>query len=262
MGRRRVNEGTGEATAPTADPPKQEQPKPSAAERTLDMFSPNDAVSKLGTTTPAAREDEIRKTQDDAIARARARAVQEAGTMKPPQTPRVDPIELERKLLSEETLDYDKAEREAIQAEANRPPTVNPPPATALDPAAFFGNRPVEVKQEFRSSDPDRVVAAAFKESLEKVRLPESAAEGDEVEVTKPEEMYGKTGSFCSYRVGPFRLKARTQPGQTRMELWKILYAEVQAMADIARETEKAKFLSHLPGAFTPTAAPATATSS
>lgn len=243
MGRRRVSEGTGEATAPTTDPPKPEEPKPSAAERTIDMFD----TLKLGTAaSPAAREDEIRKSQDDAIARARARAVQEAQT-KPKD-------ELEKKLLSEDTLDYDKAEREAIQEEARKAEvkaaveafSPQPKKPEALDPAAFFGHKP---------KSPDPIARSTPRQPTEPTNDYEG---GDEVEVTKPEEMYGKTGTFCSYRVGPFRLKARTKPGQTRMELFAILYAEVNAMADIARETEKAKFLSHLPGAFTSSAPAAT----
>jgi hypothetical protein len=157
----------------------------------------------LGTASAADREAEIKKVQDDALARAKA--------------------------AKEQEIDV---EREAIQAEGS------------LDPGSFFG-------AETKLPPPPPVVNIVNQGPTSAPTDAELASgqEGSEVHVTKGEEMYGKTGTFSSYRVGPFSLTAKVGPGQTRLGVFRQLRQELEVMADEAREEAKKKFLAHFPTA-------------
>lgn len=72
----------------------------------------------------------------------------------------------------------------------------------------------------------------------------------DEVTATHPEEMYGKPGTFSSYRVGPFVLKATVRPEETRLMVMDRLNAELREIANKEREKARADFLAFLPKAF------------
>lgn len=202
MARRRVEEGAGT--------------KPSAAERTGDLFQ----SAPLGTLTPEQREGEIKKVQDDAIARAQARR------------------DLEKRAESDETGSITRKElddeREAIQAEA----------AGALG-GAFFGSPSPLAAPEKEVMVKDLPTFSATNEGVGP-----TPDEGDEVSCTKGEEMYGKPGQFSTYRVGPFSGTTKVRAGETRAQARRRLMDELNAFADEERERAKKAFLAHYPNAF------------
>lgn len=214
--------------------------KPSAAERTVPMFpEPGQASSApppptsapLGTVTPEQREQEIKKVQDGAIERARARR------------------DLEKRAESEETGAVTSKELQEYQKELadERDAIVNEPPLDkgALG-AGFFGGPPPRSGSE--------VVKQALEERSARFTPPSAPSqlgdEGEEVTCTKGEEMYGKPGQFSTYRVGPFSGTTRVRPGETRAQARRRLMDELNAFADEERETVKKKFLAHFPTAF------------
>lgn len=73
---------------------------------------------------------------------------------------------------------------------------------------------------------------------------------GDEISVTIGEELYGKPGSFSSYRVGPLGGTTRVQPGETRADAYRRLRADLAAMLVEEREARRAEFLAGLQKAF------------
>lgn len=235
MARRRVDDGA------TTE-------KPSAAERTVEMFPVKDSAPPLGSLTPTGREAAIKQSQDDAIARAKAKALSEADArMKSDETGSFTQADID--------LALDEAkEREAIQAEGSVKDM------SGLGDA-FFGGKKVIVKtmDPRKDAEPDNIVSEFVEHVREETRkaaaldkaVLESFDEGEEVSATKGEEMYGKTGQFSSYRVGPFAGTTKVRPGETRMQARRRLMAELNEQADEERESAKRKFLAHLPTAFT-----------
>jgi hypothetical protein len=152
------------------------------------------------------------------------------------------------------------------------------PPAEKVDLAAlgggFFGKGD-DVKIEPKPIVQD--LAAAQAAALEKERaerkaslaeaiaekrnlddLPRHAStrfgaddEGDEIEVTHPEEMYGLKGTFSSYRVGPFTAKTRIRPGETRPQAIRRVLDELEKVAAEERPRARDAFLKHFEVAFT-----------
>ncbi len=74
----------------------------------------------------------------------------------------------------------------------------------------------------------------------------------DLVEVTLGEEMYGKPGSFSSYRVGPFRAQGKVRPGETRVEAMKRLSGDLETVMALARDKARTEFCKHFAVAFEP----------
>lgn len=154
-------------------------------------------------------------------------------------------------------------EREAIQAEAREAEkpraAIPPPPPPAAPPAeiasalggSFFGN-PSMVTQTPKPADakpptPAQIAKSAIEAARADVILDagELGQEGDEVVATHPEEMYGKQGTFSSYRVGPFVLKTKLRGGETRTAVMRKLLAELRELANEEREKAHAEFCSH-----------------
>lgn len=151
-------------------------------------------------------------------------------------------------------------EREAIQAEAREaekpraaiPPPPPPPPtapptelASALG-GSFFGTqtpKPADAKPP----TPAQIAKSAIEAARADIILDagELGQEGDEVVATHPEEMYGKQGTFSSYRVGPFVLKTKLRGGETRTAVMRKLLAELREIANEEREKAHAEFCSH-----------------
>ena len=214
--------------------------KPSAAERTVPMFQepgqatsapPPPAGAPLGTLTPEQREQDIKKVQDDAIARATARK------------------DLEKRAESDETGSITQKElddeRDAI---VNEPPLA---PSGALG-AGFFGTAPSPATSEAiaEKRNLDNLPAHASTRFTPPSGPSQLGDEGDEVTCTKGEEMYGKPGQFSTYRVGPFTETTRVRPGETREQARKRLMDSLHAFFDAEREIAKKKFLAHYPNAF------------
>lgn len=154
-------------------------------------------------------------------------------------------------------------EREAIQAEAREaeksraaiPPPAPPPDVAAALGGAFFGAPSPAPKQE---DAVDRAIARQKKDDAKPMKAADLGLvpgvildagdlgqEGDEVVATHPEEMYGKQGTFSSYRVGPFVLKTKLRAGETRMAVMRKLLAELREIANEEREKAHAEFCSH-----------------
>lgn len=211
--------------------------KPSAAERTIPMFQepgqatsapPPTAGAPLGTLTPAEREQEIKKIQDDAIARANARK------------------DLEKSVQSDE--EYQKELDDERDAIVNEPPLAM---SGALG-AGFFGSAPSHATSEAiaEKRNLDNLPAHASTRFTPPSGPSQLGDEGDEVTCTKGEEMYGKPGQFSTYRVGPFTETTRVRPGETREQARKRLMDSLHAFFDAEREIAKKKFLAHYPNAF------------
>lgn len=214
MARRRVEEGAAE-------------PKPSAAERTIDMFAdkPKTESPPLGTLTPEGREKAIKQEQDDAIARAKARR------------------ELEERAKSDETGSITQKElddeREAIQAEGAD--------TSGLGSAFFGGSAGAGATPKKEEASEPTIGGKPSKEFWDDLSKKD---EGDEVSYTKGEEMYGKPGQFSTYRVGPFTSSTRVRAGETRVEALRRLSLEMETFMTEERERAKKAFLAHYPNAF------------
>lgn len=98
-----------------------------------------------------------------------------------------------------------------------------------------------------KQAEPEAKVPDALTAS--RMAKPETST-GDEVEVTWAEEMYGKQGTFSSYRVGPFRIKGRVMTGETRLAAMKRLMDDLAEIAKAERERARAAFCAHFPVAF------------
>ena len=72
----------------------------------------------------------------------------------------------------------------------------------------------------------------------------------EEVTATIGEELYGKPGSFSSYRVGPIGGRTRVLPGETRMMAYRRLREELAQMMNEERELRRAEFLGAVQKAF------------
>jgi hypothetical protein len=77
-----------------------------------------------------------------------------------------------------------------------------------------------------------------------------STAEGERITVTRGEEMFGKPGSFSTYRVGPFTVEGRVRPGENYQMATARLLAELNQVFDAAFDVARAKFLAHFEKAF------------
>lgn len=143
-------------------------------------------------------------------------------------------------------------EREAIQEEAagklDLPKAVGEMQG-ALG-AAFFGKGPSVMPKEpgtgemFSNIDKIATTPAAVS----------NASTGDTFTVTIGEEMYGKTGTFSSYRVGPFTAQGRVREGETLSGAMKRVLAELAAVAAAERLRADAEFKSHFKNTFAPAA--------
>lgn len=216
--------------------------KPSATERTDPMFRepgqatsapPPPAGAPLGTLTPAQREQEIKKVQDDAIARAQARR------------------DLEKRAESDETGAVSAKELAEYQKDLDdeRDAIVNEPPLAAAGAlgAGFFG----KTSSPLEAPEKEVMIKDLPKPGFTPPSGPSQLGdEGDEVTCTKGEEMYGKPGQFSTYRVGPFTETTRVRPGETREQARKRLMDSLHAFFDAEREIAKKKFLAHYPNAF------------
>jgi hypothetical protein len=157
--------------------------------------------------------------------------------------------------------EIDKANQDAARAAMIPPPspTVREPKGevitTALG-AAFFGNfEPTKVPisvPNFDSTPPLALPATnkRYRDSIEESEVLNGLEENQEVTASWPEEMYGKTGTFCSYRVGPFTAKSRIRAGETRPMAFKRVMDELADVAKLERIRARDAFLEHLPGAF------------
>lgn len=216
--------------------------KPSAAERTVPMFqepgeassAPAPTTAPLGTLMTEQRDAEIKKVQDDAIARAQARR------------------DLEKRAESDETgavsakelAEYQKDLADERDAIVNEPPLAD---AGALG-AGFFG----KASSPLEAPEKEVMIKDLPKPGFTPPTGPSQLGdEGEEVTCTKGEEMYGKPGQFSTYRVGPFSGTTRVRPGETRSAARRRLMDELNAFADEERERAKKAFLSHYPNAFT-----------
>jgi hypothetical protein len=85
---------------------------------------------------------------------------------------------------------------------------------------------------------------------LNQIFAKSAESEGEEVDVTWPEEIYGKPGSFSSYRVGPFNSKSRVRAGETRPQAMRRVLDELAQVAAYARTEAKREFLGHFKVAF------------
>lgn len=84
-------------------------------------------------------------------------------------------------------------------------------------------NEALKVTREARErQDPRHALVASALESQD---------EGEEIDATRGEDMYGKPGSFSSFRVGPFSGKTRVRPGETRVTAGQRLRAEFAQLA-------------------------------
>lgn len=128
----------------------------------------------------------------------------------------------------------------AAPAEPFLPAPSLPPPATTI-----------HVKQEFRTQDPD-CVSETFKQALDHAIAARSGNPdaGDTVNITIGEEMYGKQGTFSSYRVGPVSGSTRIRESETRGEAIRRLRAELAVEFDAERELKKAEFIANFQKAF------------
>jgi hypothetical protein len=211
--------------APPAEPangPATE--KAPASDRTIGMFD--------GKTTEE-RNAEIKRVQDDALSRVMARAAFS------PSSP--DDVAM-RKDLDDE--------RAAIQAEErSAPPAATTSFVAVSRDSEKIRDRFVETCESLLDGRgvPARPEPAVSRETT-------NPDEGETISYTKGEEMYGKTGFFSSYRVGPFTETTKVRPGETKAEARRRLAEEVNAFADEERERSKAKFMGHLPNAFQATA--------
>jgi hypothetical protein len=220
MARRKVESAEVPATETTP------APKTSAAERTLPL--------PLGQTTTEQRAEEIKNEQNDAVARAIERRKAEAE-----QAYEAD----ERKAIQEESPKF--TPEPGVFAHTPAPSTImreefkapNPEAISALG-GAFFGN--TTPKQE----------AAPAPRVVERRGGVDLSTFGEEVTVTKGEEMYGKSGQFSTYRVGPFSMTTKVLPDETRPQAMRRAMNELNAFADEERENVKQRFLSHFPKAF------------
>lgn len=125
---------------------------------------------------------------------------------------------------------WEDPERAAIQEEGSK---------TSALSASFFGK-----------TTPAATTAAAIpsQESRDEDVLGGSSEE--EITYTAGEEMYGKQGTFSSYRVGPITLRTRLRPRESHGAAYARLRADATAMMASEREVKDAEFKAHFKKAF------------
>jgi hypothetical protein len=192
----------------------------------------------LGTLTPEQREAEIKQVQNDALAGLGQRALSE-------ETGALTSSDLKK--LSE--LSEEDIERAAIQAESDPARMAS---GAALS-AGFFG-RGVEPFAKTPSSAPPAPPAPPAVSPAPSPMVinnaPVTGADADEVTYTTGEEMYGRQGTFSSYRVGPITLRSRLRPGETHAAALSRLRAEAAAFMVTEREAKDLEFKTHFKKAF------------
>jgi hypothetical protein len=193
-----------------------------------------------------------------------------------PSTPTAPPAAV----VNEETAEPD-IEREAIQAEEPIDPVVRAAERAADQDrknvtqkseglgASFFGNgtekspapapppAPVDPVREAVRAEGEAIVSQARAQlpKLVPAHLPTIAAfggedVGEEITATSGEEMYGKQGSFSSYRVGPLSLKTTVRPGETKLDAYRRLRADLAMMMAEERVAKRDEFVANFPKAF------------
>ncbi len=156
----------------------------------------------------------------------------------------------EREAIQAESKDAEQAIRDkqnaALElAKARLAASAAPPPSSpaamsdALG-AGFFGPGAVIAKDPI--PEPPRPVPSLSLPALPGVDDPEV---GQEVEGTRGEEMYGKPGTFSSYRVGPFTGRTRIRPGETRVLALCRLLKEFAEVAKVERDLRHDECISH-----------------
>lgn len=166
---------------------------------------------------------------------------------------------VEERAMSEETGAITAAE---LAAEVERLAARDRPP---FDEAKARVEEIAKARETLIARQQDEAIAKArekLKDDLAKepfvasVRQvdPTSEVGGLEIDACWAEEMYGKQGSFSSYRVGPFRTKDRVRPGETRAAAFARVMAELEVVAKAERIRARDAFVAHFPVAFEPAA--------
>lgn len=160
------------------------------------------------------------------------------------------------------TLPAEDSERAAIQAEAAPAAPSATPPAAPATPvradvgalgAGFFGRgqTPFEAPPASPPASVTNIVQSVVRNDAPTPKaFVDLAIDGEEVVYVAAEEMYGKTGTFSSYRVGPITLKTRVRAGETHFAAYERLRAEGAKAMEAERAAKDAEFKGHFKTAF------------
>jgi hypothetical protein len=148
-------------------------------------------------------------------------------------------------------------EREAIQAEAKEADDAVARAIAAKQNAALEATKARLMAQEAArpaGPPPDDERAKALggilgpkngAAELAALLASDDADIGEPVEAVHGEEMYGKQGTFSSYRVGPFTSSTKIRKGETRASATRRLLEELEEIAKIERVRAHAAWAAH-----------------
>lgn len=190
------------------------------------------ATPNGGAISTEARNAEIAAIQNEAIARTKALA--DVGSPMDTNGGGGDGSE-------PVVPDDDPEERAAIQAEARPSAAIAKDVTSGALGAGFFG-RPAA------TSAPTAPLATAIVSAANKAFATDPG--GSEVTYTSGEEMYGKQGSFSSYRVGPVTIRDRCREGETIVQAIARLRADAAAIMAEERVSKDREFKAHFKAAF------------
>jgi hypothetical protein len=210
----RVKVATAEARTPDMFP---EAPKPegTAAPPVASPDSERKAIQSEGTPLEqdrkrletSARELEIRKAQDEALEKTKARLMAAAADV--------------RSVAAADDADDEKAKALGL---------------------GFFGPKDDALSRVIARKDAEKSLTEASG----------GADEDEPVTATHGEEMYGKTGTFSSYRVGPFTSSTKVRRGESRGSAYARLLGELRDVAKVEREKAHADWAAHFTTHFVP----------